>query len=143
MGHLITLLQNSTMKYKNPPVAKDVVVFEDLVSFNYPIVLVEGVMDAIAVRRNAIPMLGKFPSKSLMVKLITHKPKVYLALDSDAQEDALKLTQQLINLGLDVINIPFYGTDDPSSIGFDKFWKMANRPSSTFSDLLKGRLYGN
>ena len=100
-------------------------------------------MDAIAVRRNAIPMLGKFPSKTLIRKLITYKPKVYIALDSDAQKDALQLTQQLIDNGLDVTNITFKNNDDPSSVGFNTFWKMASKPSATFSDLMRGKLYGN
>jgi len=137
------LFTNSSMKYKNPPVQRDVIVFEDIVSFQNDIVLVEGVMDAIAVRRNAVPMLGKYPSKQLLNKLVTYKPKVYVALDSDAQQDALKLVQQLLDYGIEVVNIPFYGDDDPSSVGFDKFWKMADRPTTTFSDLLRGRLYGS
>ena len=137
------LFTNSSMKYKNPPVPRDVIVFEDVVSFNHDLVLVEGVMDAIAVRRNAVPMLGKHPSKTLINKLVTYKPKVYVALDSDAQQDALKLVQQLLDHGLQVVNIPFQGDDDPSSIGYKKFWQMTNRPTTTFSDLLRGRLYGN
>ena len=137
------VFKNSGMKYKNPPVSKDVIVFENLISFKHDVVLVEGVMDAIAVRRNAIPMLGKFPSKTLMQKLIKHKPKVYIALDSDAKKDALLLTQQLINNGLDVTNIIFKEGDDPSSIGYKTFWEMATKPPATFSDLLRGRLYGN
>jgi len=137
------VFSNSTMKYKNPPVSKDVIVFEDLVCFNQDIVLVEGVMDAIAVRRNAVPMLGKFPSIALLQKLIRYKPKIYIALDSDAERDASKLTEQLVDHGLDVTNILFTETDDPSSVGFTKFWNMANKPSVTFSDILRGRLYGN
>ena len=135
--------KNSTMKYKNPPVSKNIIMFENLVTFTKPVVLVEGIMDAIAVRRNGIPMLGKVPSKQLLTKLIKFKPKVFIALDSDAQKDAMILTQQLMNYGIEVTNIPFDGTDDPSSIGFDRFWKISNKPKTTLTEILRGRLYGN
>ena len=137
------MFKNSTMKYKNPPVSKNIIMFENLVTFTKPIVLVEGVMDAIAVRRNAIPMLGKFPSKKLLTKLYKYKPQVTIALDADAQKDAIVLSQNLINNGMDVKNITFNNEEDPSSIGFDKFWKKTNKPKLKFSDMLRGRLYGN
>ena len=40
------------------------------INCNVPIVLVEGVFDAIAIRNNAIPLLGKFPSKTLVKRLV-------------------------------------------------------------------------
>ena len=43
------------MKYKNPSVSKDVVGFELFINWDEPIVLCEGVFDAIAIKRNAIP----------------------------------------------------------------------------------------
>ena len=47
------LFRNSTLKYKNPTIGRNICMFETLVSFKHPIVLVEGVMDAIAVRLNS------------------------------------------------------------------------------------------
>ena len=134
--------KNSKMKYKNPPVSKDVIVFENLVTFKKPIVLVEGVMDAIAVRRNAVPMLGKFPSKTLMNKLVKYKPQTYIALDSDASRDALDLCNMLLDYGINVTNITFNNDEDPSSVGYEQFWKMADKPHTKFSDILRGKLYG-
>ena len=134
--------KNSKMKYKNPPVSKDVIVFENLVTFTKPIVLVEGVMDAIAVRRNAVPMLGKFPSKTLMNKLVKYKPQTYIALDSDASRDALDLCNMLLDYGINVTNITFNNDEDPSSVGYEQFWKMADKPHTKFSDILRGKLYG-
>ena len=57
------MFPNSKFKYKNPPMSKDTVCFEMFINWNEPIVLVEGVFDAIAIRNNAIPLLGKFPVK--------------------------------------------------------------------------------
>ena len=124
-------------------VNRNICMFETLVSFNHPIVLVEGVMDAIAVRKNAIPMLGKFPSKVLMQKILTSKPKVYVALDSDATSDANKLTMLLQSNGIDVTKLNFVDGEDPSSIGYEQFWKMTTEKTTSFSDLMRERLYAN
>ena len=67
------------------------------INWNEPIVLVEGVFDAIAIRNNAIPLLGKFPSKTLVMRLVEKKvKKIYIALDEDARKDAIKLSKFLI-----------------------------------------------
>ena len=57
---------NSKLKYKNPPVPKDTVIFELYINWNMPIVLCEGVFDAIAIKRNAIPLLGKTVQDTLL-----------------------------------------------------------------------------
>ena len=46
-------------KHKNPKVSKDIIGFDLLVNWDTPIILCEGVFDAIAIRRNAIPLFGK------------------------------------------------------------------------------------
>ena len=137
------LFKNSSLKYKNPMVSRNICMFETLVSFNHPIVLVEGVMDAIAVRRNSIPMLGKFPSKILLQKLLQYKPKTFVALDSDASADASKLTMLLQHNGIDVTKLSFGDGEDPSSIGYKNFWKMVNHKPTSFSDIMRERLYAN
>ena len=61
-----------------------------------PVVLVEGMFDAIAVRRNSIPLLGKIMSDKLKQVLIeTKPPEVYVMLDRDAQKEAMKIEQYL------------------------------------------------
>ena len=46
----------STLKYKNPPIPKDVIGFDLYVNWSLPIILVEGVFDAMIVL-NPIPYL--------------------------------------------------------------------------------------
>ena len=137
------IFPNSNMKYKNPPMSKDTVVFELFINWNEPIVLVEGSFDAIAVRKNVIPLLGKFPSKSLVKKLVTKKvKKVYVALDSDAKKDSVKLVQFLMDNGIEsyLLNM---NEKDPSELGFENFWKrITQTEKSTFTDIIKGKLYG-
>ena len=116
-------------------------IFEMFVNWNEPIVLVEGVFDAIAIRRNAIPLLGKFPSKTLVMRLIEKKVEnIYVALDEDAKKDAIKLSKFLMDYGIKTYLLNMKDKD-PSEIGFTKFWDIVNTTKqSTFSDIIKGRL---
>ena len=137
------MFPNSKFKYKNPPISKDTVGFELFINWNEPIVLVEGIFDAIAVRNNAIPLFGKFPSKTLVKRLAEKKvKKVYVALDEDAKQDAIKLSKFLMDYGIDTYLLDMRGKD-PSELGFTKFWDIVkNTKQSKFSDIIKGRLYG-
>ena len=69
------MFPNSKFKYKNPPMSKDTVGFEMFINWNEPIVLCEGIFDAIAIRNNAIPLFGKFPSKTLVMRLAEKQVK--------------------------------------------------------------------
>ena len=137
------IFPNSNMKYKNPPMSKDTVVFELFINWNEPIVLVEGSFDAIAVRKNVIPLLGKFPSKSLVKKLVTKRvKKVYVALDTDAKKDAAKLVKFLMDNGIEAYLLSMK-EKDPAELGFEEFWnRVKQTEQSTFSDIIKGKLYG-
>ena len=136
------MFPNSKLKYKNPPMSKDTVGFELFINWNEPIVLCEGVFDAISIRRNAIPLLGKFPSKTLVKRLIQNKVKtIYVALDEDAKKDAIKLSKFLMDYGISTYLLRMNGKD-PSELGFNKFWEITkNVKQSKFSDIIKGRLY--
>ena len=69
------MFPNSKFKYKNPPMSKDTVGFELFINWNEPIILCEGAFDAIAIRNNVIPLFGKFPSKTLVKRLVKKKVK--------------------------------------------------------------------
>ena len=108
-------------KYKNPEASKDIIFFESFINWNTPIVLCEGVFDAIAIRRNAIPILGKSLSTSLYKKIITNKVQdIYIALDTDARDRALEIGEKFLNQGKRVflVNLP---DKDPSDMGFKAF----------------------
>jgi len=137
------MFPNSKFKYKNPPMSKDTVCFEMFINWNEPIVLVEGVFDAIAIRNNAIPLLGKFPSKTLVKRLVEKQvKKIYVALDEDARKDAIKLSKFLMDYGIKTYLLEMKDKD-PSELGFTKFWELLNTTQqSKFSDIVKGRLYG-
>jgi DNA primase len=108
-------------KYKNPEASKDIIFFENLINWNVPIILCEGVFDAMSIKRNAIPILGKSISTSLYRKIITSKAKdIYVALDDDAKDRALEIGEKFLNQGkrVFIVTLP---DKDPSEMGFKAF----------------------
>ena len=128
-------------KYKNPETSKDVIFYENLINWNAPIILCEGVFDAIAIKRNAIPILGKSLSLSLYKKILTSKlTDIYIALDTDAQTAALSIAEKLTSAGFKVylVELP---DKDPSEMGFKNFTKLVqNATELDFSKIMLQKL---
>ena len=136
--------EDSYLKYKNPPVSRDIVSFENLINWNQPIILTEGVFDAMAIKRNAIPILGKNISKSLMKKLILNKVKdIYIALDRDAFKAALAHCERFLSMGKRIYLIDMQDKD-PSEMGFENFTRYVQSAEElTLTKLLQYKLYGH
>ena len=134
---------SSKMKYRNCTTTKDIIGFDLFINWDEPIILCEGVFDAMAFKRNAIPLFGKTVMNKLQKKIIeSNVKKIYLALDNDALEDAIKISDNFINNGIDVRMIKFK-EKDPSEIGFKDLLYLINRTTKTkFSDLMRLRLNG-
>lgn len=125
-------------KYNAPSCNKNELIgFEYYINWKVPVVLCEGIFDAIALKRNAIPLFGKSIPKALMMKLVENDVKtVYLALDNDALKEALKYSVDLLNLGKDVYLIEL-NSKDPSEIGFENMTKYLHTAKQlTFKELL-------
>ena len=111
-------------KYKNPEASKDIIFFENLINWDQPIILCEGVFDAMSIRRNAIPILGKSISTSLYKKIITSKVQdIYVALDTDARDKAIEIAEKFLNQGKRVFLIKLPGKD-PNEMGFKAFTEL-------------------
>ena len=134
---------NSKMKYKNSPTPKDVIGFDLFVNWDEPIILCEGVFDAMAFKRNAIPLFGKNVMKKIHKKIIESQVKtLYLALDNDAKSDAIKISDTFLNEGIDV-KLVMLKDKDPSEIGFEGLLSyLKDTESTNFSRLLKYKLRG-
>jgi DNA primase len=114
-------------KYRNPEASKDIIGFENLINWNMPIVLVEGVFDAIAVKRNAVPILGKSISSNLLKKIVSSRVEdIYIALDKDAFKKALQYTEQFLNMGKRVYLVDMQDKD-PSEMGFENFTRYVQQ----------------
>jgi DNA primase len=112
----------SLQKYKNPPAsAKDVIGFELYINWDAPIILVEGMFDALTIKRNVIPLFGKIIHGKLMEKLVKSSvDRIYIALDNDARRDALKQAEMLMSYGKEVYLVEMEGKD-ANEIGFEQF----------------------
>jgi hypothetical protein len=132
---------NSYYKYMNPEATKDVIGFELFINWKLPIILVEGVFDAIAVKRNAIPLYGKTIPKSLREKIAKNDIRnIYISLDKDALPAALKICQEMVDEGRNVYFIDLQ-EKDPSEVGFSKFWEIVEQTRRlTFYDLVKYKM---
>lgn len=135
-----SIYPNENMKYKNPPVSKNIIGFDSTINWDMPITLCEGAFDAIAIKRNAVPIFGKTLPKVLSDKILTKKPSVNIVLDKDAMGDAVKHYQYLTNNGIDCKIITLNGKD-PSEMGFVEVTKqIETNTTSSFEDLIKLKL---
>ena len=129
------------IKYRNPEASRDIIPFELFINFDLPLVLCEGPFDAIAIKRNAIPLLGKNIQDSLMKKIVQSTvEKIYIALDTDAMKQAHKFAEYFINQGKEVYLVELKGKD-PSEMGFKNFTKLIQNtlPISQY-DLMEKKL---
>ena len=128
-------------KYKNPPVSKNVIMFENQINWNEPITLVEGVFDAMAVKRNSIPILGKFVPNKLNEAIFKNEVKsINILLDEDAQGQALHYTMQFQNQGITTKNIK---PTDASDMGFSEVNnKLKESKQTGFGDIISQKLKG-
>ena len=116
-------------------------IYEYFINWNIPVILCEGIFDAIAIKRNAIPLLGKSIQSSLMKKLIVSAvDKIYIALDSDALKQALRFCEKLMAEGKEIYLVDLQDKD-PAELGFANFTKLIqNTFPLTYSQLLSKKL---
>ena len=129
-------------KHKNPRVSKDIVGFDLLVNWDTPIVLCEGAFDAIAIRRNAIPLFGKSIQSELEKKIIGNSvKKLYICLDSDALKNALGLAEKFMSYGTQT-HLVEVGESDASEMGYEQInKKIYDTPPLDLRKLMEYRLF--
>jgi DNA primase len=115
------------MKYKNPDLSKDIIYNDLFIDWVNDIVIVEGVFDAIRID-NAVPILGSTLNEKskLFASLARHKPRIYVALDPDAEKKSIKLIIKLLEYGLDVYKINTFGYEDVAEMPLKFFKKRKN-----------------
>ena len=111
------------------------------INWSSPLVLCEGPFDAIAIKRNAIPLLGKNIQTNLMKKIISSKvEKIYIALDKDAVKASLNFCEKFMNEGKEV-HLLEMDDKDPSELGFKGFTELIQKSTPlTLSGLLSKKL---
>lgn len=132
---------DNSYKYMNPEASRDIIANEHLINFNLPIILCEGLFDAMAIKRNVIPLLGKNIPQAVMKKIVTSiVQKVYIALDNDAIKQSLRFCEKLMAEGKEVYLVDLQDKD-PSEMGFKNFTKLIQSTIPlTYSGLLEKKL---
>ncbi len=124
------------MKYKNPPISKNVICLDSQVNWKEPIILCEGVFDAITIKRNAIPLLGKFPSKELVQKIfLSGVSDIIISLDNDAINEALKAAEYFRKNGIHV-KMMYLKDKDAADMGYEKFYEELKKTKEFTSEEL-------
>jgi len=129
-------------KYRNPSISRDIIPFELYINWNLPLILCEGPFDALVIKRNVIPLLGKNIQSNLMKKIVTSSvEKIYIALDKDAQKQALTFCERLMNEGKEVYLVDIQDKD-PADMGFINFTNLIQETYPLkFSGLLEKKLF--
>jgi hypothetical protein len=134
--------KDGIQKYKNPPTdAKSAIGMELFINWDAPIILIEGMFDALTVKRNVIPLFGKIIHEKLMTKLVRSSVnRIYIALDPDAIKSALKYAEELMAYGKEIYLVELDGKD-ANEIGFERFLKCIEQAQPLdFQSLLVKKL---
>jgi DNA primase len=128
-------------KHKNPKISKDIIGFEMLINWSEPIILCEGSFDAIAIKRNAIPLFGKIIQPTLQKKIIEeHVKNIYICLDADALKNALTIAEKFMAEGLNVHFVELQDKD-ASELGFKQITEiLENTDLLTFQRVMELRM---
>ena len=134
---------NSNFKYKNPPFPKDVVGFDLYVNWSLPIVLVEGVFDAMSIKGNAIPLFGKSILPNLEKKITEKRVNsIFIVLDGDAFNDAIQMVEKFTDNGISVNFVKLDGKD-PNDLGYRQMIdKIHEAVPMNFKTLMEMKIYG-
>ena len=121
------------IKYLNSNAPKSEVIFNEIdINWSEPIVLVEGVFDAIKSVPNTIPILGSSLSyrSKLYKMLMKNQSSVVLSLDPDLKSKALKIAKSLYQAGC---NVKICFADPGSDMGSST--KQKNKKMISEADL--------
>ena len=132
----------SSRKYKNPPNSvKNIIGWELYINWKAPIILCEGIFDALTIKRNVIPLFGKVLHEKLMTKLVKSEvDRIYIALDNDAIKYALQHCERLMSYGKKVYLVEMNGKD-ANEIGYENFLNtIENTYPLTFHGLMSKKL---
>lgn len=129
-------------KYMNPPASRDIVFNDLMVDWQSDIILVEGAFDAIKAGQNAIPLLGSQlrENSHLFQKIVKYNPRVYLALDPDAEKKSARLIKNMLTYGVELYKVEIKPYSDVGEMSKDEFLrrKQLSKPiSSTFGDFFE------
>ena len=103
-------------------------------NWNHPIVIVEGMLDAIITRWNATPLIGSTMTNALFYRILQEQVPVYIALDDDATKKIAKMARRLIDENITVYHVSLEN-HDPADMGFERMRaQMTQATQLTYRD---------
>ena len=118
------------MRYKNPPVSRDIV-FNDLnIDWEQPVILVEGAFDALK-EDNMIPILGSTlrEDSELFQKIINNSSDIYIILDADAKKKETEIISKFLKYDITVYKIDIEHYNDVSEMPLEVYFR--NKKNAT------------
>jgi len=123
-------------KYLNPRAEKDIIFNELSIDWDSPVILVEGVFDAIVAGENAIPILGSTlrETTKLFQAIAINDTPVYLALDADALKKTGQMIKSMLKYDIELYQIDTHGCEDVGSMSKQNFIERMNSASTVDYD---------
>ena len=121
---------NSYIRYQHVGEKSNFILGENLINWNSPVYLVEGLWDLVIGGPNSIALLGStLPYGSRIEYLLAQKsPKVFVCLDKDAQDKAWKIAKNLYEMGIDVSVLEPPGKDPGDAKMPIREWSKTAKP---------------
>ena len=126
----------------NPPASRNIIFNDLMVDWTEDITLVECAFDAIKAGQNAVPLLGSQlkEDSALFQKIVKYNPRVYLALDPDAERKSARLIKNMLTYGVELYKVEIKPYSDVGEMSKDEFMrrKESSKPvSSSFGDFFE------
>ena len=124
-------------RYLNPPCGRDIVFNELNIDWDEPVILVEGVFDAVVAGDNAIPILGSTlrEESKLFQAIAIHDTPVYIALDPDAEKKAQWIIRSLMKYDLEIKKLNIGSYEDIGSMSQEVFQERLQNAEDVDGDL--------
>lgn len=127
-------MTGSAYSYINADAEKDIIFNEYLINWNYPVILCEGPFDAISIKSNSIPILGKILRPKLKEKLINNNATVVIFLDNDAINDAIGLCKTLYKHIRNVYYVNIVEDKDPGGLNNLEIFNYIGKNTIKYTD---------
>ena len=126
----------NSFKYKNATVPKKSIIFNEInIDWNLPLTIVEGPLDLLKTNDNATCLLGSALNEDMKLfqKIVKHKTKINLALDSDVYHKTIRIAKLLSSYDINVDILDTRGSEDVGDMSKERFKEILNT-SKTFSE---------
>lgn len=123
--------------YRNPDSSKDIVFNELFLDKRQPLILVEGVFDAIVAGEQALPLMGStLKEESRLFRYISNScEEIYISLDKDVDRKQKRIISALLRYGKVVYEIPYPKSKDIGEITKKEFQLLKSQASKITSEI--------